>query len=375
MRTLASFAATTCLLWGAVGLAQPAETNPNVVRAEAPIVAGNAVNAKKHALADAFRQAAEQAFAELLKQGEPMPSPLPAGVAHIKASLANSAQRYVRSYRLIEQQTEGGVVKVMVEVDIDEVLLRREIDQARGAAVVSAQPSAKPVARALVVAGPPPAGTLVATALGPEGVRAQLDPAVTEPQVLVSAARQNALALFVTSRSAAEEKVRGTSRIPVKCAIAWRLFLAGAQAARGPVAQRTQEEYGFADEEAAARNACLTRVASTVARAVAAALRTPVTSAAFVTLQLQIDNVGVLPVLLQALKRMGSVTATEVRHVTGSALEIRVFTRIGGPMLLQALGRELGGKLVLVPVQPPSEVIVARVQGADVPPAASEENR
>lgn len=370
MRKLASFAATLCLGWAAVAFAQPAETNQNVVRAEAPIVAGNAVSAKKRALADAFRQAAEQAFAELLKQGEPMPSPLPAGVAQIKASLANSAQRYVRSYRLIEQTSEEGLVKVMVEVDVDEVLLRREIDAARGAAAVRSQPSAKPVARALVVAGPAPAGTLVAAALGPEGVRAQLDPASTEPQLLVSAARQNALALFVTFRSAAEEKVRGTSRMPVKCAVAWRLFLAGAQAARGPVAQRTEEDYGFAEDEAAARGACLGRAATTAARGVATALRTPVTSAPFVTLQLQIDSLGVLPVLLQALKRLGAVTATEVRHVTGTELEIRAFTRVGGPMLLQALGRELGGKLALVPVRPPSEVIVARVQGADVPPAA-----
>jgi hypothetical protein len=375
MRILASFAATICLFWAAGVCAQPAETNQNVVRAEAPIVAGNAVNAKKRALADAFRQAAEQAFAQLLQQGVPMPSPLPPGVVQIKASLASSAQKYVRSYRLIEQQTEGGVLKLMVEVDVDEVQLRRDIEEARSAAAVRVQPSAKPVARALVVAGPAPAGALLVAALGPEGVRAQLDPAVTETQVLVSAARQNALAIFVTARAAAEEKVRGTSRIPVKCAIAWRLFLAGAQAARGPVAQRTEEEYSFANDEATARDACLKRVATTAARGVATALRTPVTSAPFVTLQLQTDGVGVLPVLLQSLKRMGAVTATEVRQVTSTQLEIRAFTRVGGPLLLQGLSRELGGKLLLVPVQPPSDVIVAKVQGVEVSPASPEGSR
>jgi hypothetical protein len=375
MRRLSSFVASVSLLWAASVLAQPAEPNQNVVRAEAPIVAGNALNAKQRALADAFRQATERAFAELLKQGEPLPSPWPPGVAQIKASLANSASKYVRSYRLIDQQTEGGVVKVMVEIDVDEVRLRREIDEARGEAAARARPAARPVANALVVAGPAPAGALVVKALGPEGVRAQLDPAVTEPQALVSAARQNALALFVAARSVAEAKVRGTSQVPVKCAIVWRLFLAGSQAGHGPVAQHTDEDYGFAANEAAARDACLGRVAATVARGVSTALRTPVTSAPFVTLQLQIDNVGVIPVLLQALRRMGAVMATEVRQVTGTQVEIRVFTRVGGAPLLQALGRELGGKLALVPVQPPSDIIVAKVQGAEVPLPSSEENR
>src|SRR5450759_3940140 len=108
-----------CMLAASGARAQAPEQSERVVRAEAPIVAGNAVNAKKRALADAFRQVVEKAFGELVKDGAPMP----ASVAQLKASLANSAQRFVRSYRLIEQGTEGGVMRVMVEADVDTVLL------------------------------------------------------------------------------------------------------------------------------------------------------------------------------------------------------------------------------------------------------------
>jgi hypothetical protein len=59
------------------------------------------------------------------------------------------------------------------------------------------------------------------------------------------------------------------------------------------------------------------------------------------------------------------VTASEVRHITANLAEIRVFTRIGGPGLFQALGRELGGKLLLVPTRPVSDVVAVKVQGSD----------
>ena len=353
-------------LFSAVGAsAQQAEPKENVVRAESPIVAGNAVNAKQRALADAFRQAAEQAFAELIKNGEPLPSPQPAAIAQLKASLANSAQKFVRSYRLIDQQSEGGVLKVMVEIDVDTVLLRRQLDRARGTASTQAQPAFKPAAKVLLVAGAAPVGALVVSSLGVEGVPSQLDPAPAEAQLVASAARQSAHALFITAKSAREDLVRGAFQVPVKCSLGWRLFGVGTQPGQAPVAERIDEEYGFAKDEPAARNACLGRVAGTVARAVAATLHTPVVSAAFVTLQLDIADVGAVPVVLQALKHIGSVTASEVRHITANLAEIRVFTRIGGPGLFQALGRELGGKLLLVPTRPVSDVIAVKVQGSD----------
>jgi hypothetical protein len=163
--------------------AQPAaEQNDRVVRAEAPIVAGNVVNAKKRALADAFRQVAERAFGELVKEA-PLPSPMPVAVGQLKASLANSAQRFVRSYRLLEQETEGGVLRVMVEADVNAVLLRQELDRARTASQATAAPTAvPPAATFMLVAGTAPAATMMAAALTAAGVSARLDPSATEAQ-------------------------------------------------------------------------------------------------------------------------------------------------------------------------------------------------
>jgi len=374
MTKLGIAAAGLCLLAAARAAAQPDEAKQNVVRAESPIVAGHVPNAKKRALADAFRQATEQALAELLKQGEPMPSPAPPGLGQLKASLASVGQKFVRSYRLVEEKNEDGLVKVMVEVDVDAVLLRRELDRIRSAAA-QAQPLAKPAARVLVMAGTPPAGALVAAALGPEGVQIRLDPAGNEAQLVASAARQNAMSLFILAKGNAEEKIRGAFRVPVKCSLTWRLFPAGAQAAQGPAVARSEEEYGFGADEAAARNACLDHAAAKVARAVANTLRTPVTSLPYVTLQLDVADVGVVAVIQQALKRLGSVNAIEVRHIATNQAEIRAFTRLAGPMLLQALGRELGGKLLLVPTQPLGDVVAVKVQGADAPLSSPEERQ
>jgi len=368
MTKLGALLAGLCLLSGASASAQQPEQDQNVVRAEAPIVAGNAVNAKKRALADAFRQAAEQALADLIKNGEPMPSPPPVAVAELKASLANGAQRFVRSYRLIDQQTEGGVLKVMVEIDVNTVLLRRELDRARGTGAAQARPAFKPVAKFMLVAGAAPVGALVAKALGVEGVRAQVDPATTEAQLVANASRRNAQALFVTAKSVREDVVRGVQQVPVNCSIVWRLFVAGAQPTQAPAVEHSESEYGFAKDESAARKACLERAAGTVSRAVATTLHTPVVSAAFVTLRLDMPDVGAVPIVLQALKRLGSVTANEVREITANTAEIRVFTRIGGPVLYQTLVRELGGKILLTPTQPPSDTVAVKVQNPNAPP-------
>jgi len=360
-----------CLL-AATARAQTPEQNERVVRAEAPIVAGNAVNAKKRALADAFRQVVEKAFGELLKEG--VPAPVPPSVAQLKASLANSAQKFVRSYRLIDQQTEGGVLHVMVEADVDTVLLRRELERARGAATVPAPAvTTAPAANYLLVAGAGPAAATTAGALNAAGIGARLDASPGEAQLVASAAKQNALALFVSATSTSEGMVRGTNRISVKCALRSRLFQAGPQAQRGPAVDRTDEDRGFAAEETLARNACLEKVSTQAARALATGLRAPAVAAAFVTLQLDITDPGAIPSLLQALKRVGAVNATEVRNVAANLAEIRVFTRIGGVALGQALLREVAGKLTVAPTQTTNDLLALRVRALDS--SAQEENR
>ena len=356
------------LLLAAKARAQPEETRQDVVRAEAPIVAGNAVNAKKLAIASALRQAAEQSYADIIKEGAPIPSPMPPAIAQLRASLASSPQRYVRSYRLIEQKTEGGMLRVMVEVDVDAVALRRAIDRALGTATVHLQPVNRTVANVIYIAGSSSAASVLAASFGALGVRAQIDPSPTEAQLLTNAAKQNARAIFIVAQSKGAESLRGAFRVPVKCSLGWRLFGAGLRATHGPLMTRTDHDFGFGKDEASARKACFESVAQTVARDANAAIRSPVTSLPFVTLKLDIPNVGAVPIVLHALKRLGTSAANEVRQITATAAEIRVFTRTSGPMLQQALARELGGKLQFVPVQTSIDQIVAKVRGADAPP-------
>ena len=369
--SIVSAASVFGMVWlmGASGArAQAPEQNEREVRAEAPIVAGNAVNAKKRALSDAFRQAAEKAFAELLKEG----GPTPPAVAQLKASLANSAQKFIRSYRLIDQATEGGVLRVMVEADVDTVLLRRELERARGATPASAVAVAPaPVANFILVAGTAPVATQVVAALVAAGAGARLDGSPGEAQLLLSAAKQNAYALFVTATSANEGLVRGTNRLSVKCNLRSRLFPAGGQAQRGPSIDHSDEDRAFAADPKLGLDGCLEKVSTVLARGLVSALRAPTVAAAFVTLQLDLADPGAVPPLLQALKRIGSVTATEVRHVAANQAEIRVFTRMGGASLGQALMREVAGKWAVTPTQTTNEVLALRVRAPD--PSAPEE--
>jgi hypothetical protein len=353
---------------------QTPEPNDRVVRAEAPVVAGNAVMAKKRALADAFRQATERALAEIMKEGEPLPSPLPPGVAQLRASLANSAQKFVRSYRLIEQETVGGVLHVMVEADVDTVLLRRELDRVRGSARVAAPAVASaPVANYLLVAGTGSATSMTAAALTAAGANVRMDASTGEAQLLALAAKQNAYALFVTATAFDEGMVRGAMRVSVRCALRARLFPANGRAARGPSVDRTDEDRGFAADANLAHTACLEKVSGQAARGLVSALRAPTVSAQFVTLQLDITEPGVVTALLQVLKRVSAVTATEVRHVAVNLAEIRVFTRIGGVALGQTLLREVAGKLMVAPTQTTNDLLALRVRPLDS--SAPEENR
>lgn len=370
--------AVFCLLAAGEAAAQPAaepaaqtgqptaqapapEADDRIVRAEAPIVAGNAVSAKKRALSDAFRQAVEHAFAEVLKEGAPLPQPWPPGLVQLKASFANAAQKFVRSYRLIEQTSEGGVLKVMVEADVDAVALRREIDRARGNAAVAQSPK---VASALLVGGAAHAGPVVLRALSAAGVAAQLSRASAEAQLIADGARQHAHVLFVAESASDEGAVRGAGQSSVRCSLAARLFTAGTFGGR-PALEQVEEDHGFGADSAVARQACVDRTAAALARAVAAKLRAPAVGASFVTVQLDIADPGAIAVVLQACKRLGAVTAAETRQVTATSAEIRVFTRLGGPALQQSLVRELAGKLAMVPTQTGNQVLTLRVRNPD----------
>jgi hypothetical protein len=120
-----------------------------------------------------------------------------------------------------------------------------------------------------------------------------------------------------------------------------------------PPADRGAEARAFSEGKDAARAECLARTAGDVARQVAAGLSgaVPARDVRAVSLDLDLTEPAVLPMVLQALKKMGSVSSAEVRRVTVGHVEIRAVTRLTGPALVSAIARELTGAAEVTPGQ------------------------
>jgi hypothetical protein len=326
-----------------------------VVTAEAPIVAGNAVLAKQRALGDAFRQAAERAFAVVLAEGGETATPLPPALAQLKASFATRGQRFVRSYRVLEQDESAGKLRLQIEAEVDIALLRREMDRVRGASGGSANgvPAVAEMLPFVVGGGVPSEVRLIAVnAFVAAGARAQASTATDEATLATAAAGQGSHAVLVAATAAPEGAIRGANRVSVRCELRARVVTAPTTMGPGPKLDRAEEDRGFAPDETAARMACWERVAQALARNTVAALKPVPASTRYVELTLDLADPSALAAVVQGIKRLGAVAATEVRHVTSQGAEIRLFTRMGGPVIATALARELAGRLALSNTKP-----------------------
>ena len=353
--------------------AQPGE---HVVNAEVPIVNGNAVVAQQRALADAFRQAVESAFSDLLKEGGTEAQPLTAGLMQLKASFANRGQRFVRSYRILEQEEANGRLRVQIDADVDTSLLRREMERARGTTSEEfPTASARPAGPSILVGGelPDEARAAVVRALTAAGVQPQSVAARDESSLSATAGRQGGKALWLAAVSTGEGSVRGADRVSVRCELHARLLSAGSGA---EAASLERSERGFAGDEAAARIACWQRAAGALARHLSAFLRPTATGSRFVTLDLDVVEPAALMALIQVVKRLGAVNAAEIRHVTTTHAEMRVFTRMSGREIEAALMRDIAGRLLVTEMKPPADRVtlqVRLVQTGDPPPEAGAE--
>jgi hypothetical protein len=250
--------------------------------------------------------------------------------------------------------------------------LRREIDRARGApAAVVAPPASAPTV--LVVGAPPEATSALARALAGAGVKADTPPlgAVDEGKARELATRNHASAALVLSGNVSDEgAIRGTSKAAATCRLAARLLPAGAASP----SDRGAEARAFSEGIEAARAECLARAAGDVARQVAGSLggATPVArDMRVVSLEVDLVEPAVLPLLLQALKKVGSVSSAEVRRVTVGHVEIRAITRLAGPALVSALTRELSSAATVTPGQAVADRASLQVRlAAPAPPPA-----
>jgi hypothetical protein len=312
---------------------------------DAPIVAGNVANARRKALADVRRLAVERAFAQLLiEQGFGPGAPMPAPLASLKVNLATNAERYVRSYRLLEQGEVEGYFRLRAQVDVDTGALRREVERARG-------PAGPGRALLVLVAGPPEAATAVTEAIAATGLKAdvQVTPSADAAQARTLAAQggRNA-ALLVTASLAEEGPVRGTAVRAFACRLSTRTIAGGAV---GPEAEA--EGRGFHADPAAARAACLGPLAARVMPEALAALgpaASGATEARVLGLVLDLVEPASLAPVLRGLRKIGAVSASEVRRVQVGRIELRVVTRLSAEELVAALRRELGATVAVTPL-------------------------
>jgi hypothetical protein len=328
----------TPLLLALVLAAVTPEPNLRQVTAEAPIVAGNAASAKERAMADAFRQAVERSIAAVFVELV-VPEPLPPALADLRASLLTRPKRFIRSYRLVEEQEVEGRLRVIVDPDVDQMLLRREIDRVRG---VATAPVRGATSLSLLITGTPVEATLaLAKALTGLGAKAQTPPvgAMDEAHARELAHRLGASAVLLTGDLSSEGVIRGTTKQSVLCRFSARIL-----AAVGPTSDRSVEARRYAEREESARADCLAGAATELAPQLIEALGPAVGSSVggAVTLDLDLVEPAALPLVSQAFRRIASVSSAEVRRVAMGSVELRVSTRMGLTALVAALTRELG---------------------------------
>src|SRR5205814_9961285 len=124
---------------------------------------------------------------------------------------------------------EAGRYRVLVEAEVEESLLRRDIERARGASATAApRPATAPAV--LVAGSPPEAVTALARAIGVVGFKAETPPlgAADDARAREVAARTGAAgAALVSANVSGDGPVRGTGKVAASCRVAVRILPGG----------------------------------------------------------------------------------------------------------------------------------------------------
>jgi hypothetical protein len=336
---------------------------------QAPIAAGDVASARERALNEAFRQLVDVAFAGMVAEAGGATSP---ALASLRAGWLQRPKRLVRSYRVLEQSEDGGMLRIRVTAELDEAFMRREFDRSRGVANRGVAPGVLPV----LAVGAPEAGTVLVAALGDEGIRAQVQPGGTSDEAALRAlaTRAGRSVALVTGRAASEGPVRGTGQQAVECSLGVRMVSADA----GAGGERTASARGFQIQEADARTACFARAARDLLPALLPEMGGGRAGATgdlrVVTLDLDINEPAVISPVLRALRKIGGATSTEVRRVVVGRVEVRVSSRLTAAALMAGLTRELATLATVTRSgsdQGPRVAAQIRLLPATLPPAAA----
>jgi hypothetical protein len=343
-----------------------------VVTAQAPVVGGNAAGARERALEDAIRQAVTLTLADVVD-----PQTRAAQAKTIKAIEAK-ARSFVPRYRTLEEGEVGGMYNIRLEVEVDDIALRRRLERAV-APPTAATPPARPGGPSLLLVPADPGEATSAfnahfrKALAASGVTAQPAAGVETSVAGAAAAAQRAgmdQAVLIAVEMTPEGQVRGTGRNAWSCRAVARVVAAGNG---GAAAERTATARVFVEGNKPADSACFTpMIADLGARITGAVTAIPSGSAGDlrpVTLDADVVEPAAVPALLKSLRGLGAVSSAELQRVAAGRAEIRIRTRAATPALATALSRTASSMITLSDVATNGDVI--RLRARLRPPAAA----
>ncbi len=228
-----------------------------VVTAQAPVVGGNAASARERALDDAIRQAVTLTLADIVD-----PQTRAAQAKTIKAIEAK-ARSFVPRYRTLEEGEVAGMYNIRLEVEVDEIALRRRLERSSAPPPTPATPARPGGPSLLIVPADPGEATASFSAqfrkaLASGGVTVQPAAGVETSVPAAAAAAQRAgmdQAVLIAVDMTSEGPVRGTGRSSWSCRAVARVVAAGSG---GAPAERTATTRVFVEANKPADSACFT---------------------------------------------------------------------------------------------------------------------
>jgi len=309
---------------------------------EVPIVGGNVASARERAVAEALKQAVDQAITDLAPDAR-------AAQPKVIGQILGKARVYVRRYRsILEGESRPSRYAVKLEAEVDEPALRRTLDRGTAAPAVAAAPGA--ASYFVVGAGAVEATDAIVRALASGGVRAERAPSGApwdQARALEAAGRAGLGAVaFVNGAFTAEGQVRGAGVEAISCTLGLRVVAAPGGAAVG---EDNQTLRAFAPRADDARKDCFARAATAAVPHVLpqAAVSHGPADLRTVVVDVEISQAGAVQPLLKQLRGSGPLSSVDLRRITPGRLEVWVRSRLTAPGLVALLARDGGGPVTL----------------------------
>jgi len=335
---------------------------------EVPVVGGNVASARERAVAEALKQAVDQAITELAPDAR-------TAQPKVVAQILGKARVYVRRYRsILEGESRPSRYAVKLEAEVDEPALRRTLD--RGTAVPASAPAPGTASYFVVAVGAVEASDAVARALATGGVRAERAPSggTWDQARAVDAAGRAGLGAVVFANGAftGEGQVRGAGVEAVSCTVGLRVVAAPTGTA---VAEDNQTMRAFAPRADDARKDCFARAAAAAVPHVvpqAAAANHGAADLRTVIVDVEVSQAGAVQPLLKQLRGSGTISSVDLRRITPGRLELWVRSRLTAPGLVALLARDGAGPVTLSGAEAAGDRVRVRASlREEAPPVAA----